>query len=143
MTDTSKQARTRRSPDKAFASTGAVAQTGGSLPIYICNTCEHDVVWCESKRTGKKYLVTVRRGHLDQRFYIGSQIHKCYARKEGSGELFEIDDPRLNEPVAKIIEYGSDEWVEQKIAQGFDPEKVRAAAAEEREEVRRALSGGK
>jgi len=70
-------ARTRRSPDNGYASTRAVAQNGGKLPIYICNACNKDVVWCESKRTGKKYLVTVRRGHLDQRFYIGSQIHEC------------------------------------------------------------------
>ena len=78
MNTTQKPAqRTRRSSDKGFATAGAVAQHGGTLPVYICNPCGKEVVWCESKRTGRKYLVTVRRGHLDQRFYIGSQIHEC------------------------------------------------------------------
>lgn len=68
-------ARTHRSPDKGYASTGAVRQHAGSLPVYICNTCGREVVWVESKRTGKPYLVTVTRGYLDQRFYMGHNVH--------------------------------------------------------------------
>ena len=70
-------ARTHRSPDGAFASTGAVSQTGGSLPIYVCNECNRDVVWAESQRTGKKYLANVFRGYRDQRFYVAARLHKC------------------------------------------------------------------
>lgn len=75
MPTTTKPARTRRSPDQGFASTGAVRQNGGSLPIYICNTCGGEVVWCESKRTGRKYLANVRHGHLGQRYYIAANVH--------------------------------------------------------------------
>ena len=75
MPATTKAARTRRSPDNGFASVGAVRQSGGSLPIYICNTCGREVVWCESKRTGRKYLANVRSGHLGQRYYIAANVH--------------------------------------------------------------------
>jgi hypothetical protein len=69
--------RTRRSEDKGYASAGAAHQNGGPLPIYICNTCQTPVVWCESKRTGRKYLVNVSHGYLDQRFYRGNNVHNC------------------------------------------------------------------
>lgn len=69
-------ARTHRAPYGGSASTGAVAQNGGSLPIYICNTCDREVVWATSAQTGRKYLVNVSRGHLGQRLYIGSNIHR-------------------------------------------------------------------
>lgn len=72
-----KTARTRRSFDRMFASPGAVNQRGGKLPIYVCNTCENEVVWVESSRTGRKYLVNTLRGYHGQRFYIGANVHKC------------------------------------------------------------------
>lgn len=72
-------AKTRRSPDGIFASVGAVNQTGGPLPIYICNGCERDVVWAESKRTGRKYLANVGRAQNGGRFYIAASLHKCPA----------------------------------------------------------------
>jgi hypothetical protein len=74
---TTQNPRTSRSADGAFASMGAVRQNGGKLPIYVCNTCHHEVCWATSTRTGRKYLVNVRRGNLDQRYYIGSDIHRC------------------------------------------------------------------
>jgi hypothetical protein len=67
-------ARTQRIPD-TFAGQGAVRQHGGSLPVYRCNACGREVVWCESKRTGRHYLVNVSRGYMDQRFYVGSNVH--------------------------------------------------------------------
>lgn len=60
-----------------YAGQGAVRQAGGSLKVYVCNACHSEVVWAESKRTGRKYLVNVSRGYMDQRFYIGSNVHKC------------------------------------------------------------------
>lgn len=80
-------ARTRRSPDGIYATSGAVAQHGGSLPIYICNACGADVVWCESKRTGRKYLVTVTRGRNGARFYAGHNIHRCSAQLGAANAL--------------------------------------------------------
>jgi hypothetical protein len=77
--------RTRRSPDGGFASVGAVHQTAGSLPVYICNACGREVVWAESKRTGRKYLANVSRGYHDQRFYIGARVHdaeSCQRRQD-------------------------------------------------------------
>lgn len=68
---------THRSPDGIWATGGAVAQHDGKLPIYVCDDCGRDVVWATSKRTGRKYLVTVSRGYLDQRFYMGQNVHRC------------------------------------------------------------------
>lgn len=75
MQNETKQARTRRG--EGFAGTGAVRQTEGPLPIYVCNACNLEVVWATSRRTGRKYLVNVHRGYLDQRYYIAASIHKC------------------------------------------------------------------
>ena len=60
-----------------FVSPGAVAQHGGKLPAYVCNTCHAEVVWVESKRTGKHYLVDVSYGQSQNRFYIGRNFHDC------------------------------------------------------------------
>lgn len=67
--------KTHRSPDHAYASVGAVHQTGGSLPIYVCNTCGRDVVWAESHKTGRKYLANVHHGYMGARFYIAASLH--------------------------------------------------------------------
>lgn len=69
-------ARTSRIPG-AFAGVGAVRQVGGSLQVYRCNTCLREVVWAESKRTGRKYLCNVRVGAVGQRYYIGAEFHDC------------------------------------------------------------------
>lgn len=71
--------RTHRSPDGVYAGPGAVRQHGGKLPIYVCNTCGMDVVWVESKTTGRKYLVTISHGANGHRFYIGANVHDCAA----------------------------------------------------------------
>jgi hypothetical protein len=73
-------ARTRRNPDGMFISPGAVAQHDGLLPGYICNGCGSEVVWCSSKRTGKKYLVNVSHGLSGARFYVGRNVHKCQGK---------------------------------------------------------------
>lgn len=72
----SRPARTRRNPDGIFITGGAQTQDG-ALAAYLCNTCNVDVVWATSTRTGRKYLVNVHRGHLGQRFYVKHQPHKC------------------------------------------------------------------
>jgi hypothetical protein len=69
-------ARTRRNPDGMFITGGAQTQDG-SLPAYICNTCNAEVVWATSTRTGRKYLVSVYRGYQGQRFYVKRQPHTC------------------------------------------------------------------
>jgi hypothetical protein len=74
-TTTSKPARTTRVPNR-FVGEGAVRQDG-TLPMYVCNTCNGEVVWATSARTGRKYLVNVRRGHLDQSFYMKHDTHTC------------------------------------------------------------------
>lgn len=60
-----------------YASQGAVRQNGGSLPIRYCRTCHREIVWCESKRTGKSYPVNVTYGYNHNAFYIGANIHRC------------------------------------------------------------------
>lgn len=67
--------RTRRG--SGFAGPGSVGAQGAPLPIYICSLCSRDVVWVESKRTGRHYLVTVSTGRAGQRYYIGANVHKC------------------------------------------------------------------
>lgn len=98
-------ARTHRSPDNTFAGVGAVHQTGGSLPIYICNECGRDVVWAESKRTGRKYLANVSRGYLGQRFYIAANVHDC-KRPDEAQNLERMLVDYANEPamVAEVQE---------------------------------------
>jgi hypothetical protein len=81
MNETMIQGKTRRSPDGAFASVGAVRQSGGSLPIYICNGCGDEVVWATSQRTGRKYLARVHHGYLGQRFYVAASLHDCAKRR--------------------------------------------------------------
>lgn len=71
---TTSAGRTRRG--EGFATGGAVRQDG-TLPIYICNACNQEVVWATSKRTGGKYLANISRGFLDQRFYAKTNIHRC------------------------------------------------------------------
>jgi predicted nucleic acid-binding protein len=70
---TNSNPRTHRS--NGYASPGAVNQHGGRLPVYVCNACGREVVWCESKRTGRKYLANVTHGYHDQRFYMGNNVH--------------------------------------------------------------------
>jgi hypothetical protein len=60
-----------------YASPGAVNQHGGNLPIKRCKRCGNEIVWATSKRTGRAYPVDVSHGEMGQRFYIGSNIHKC------------------------------------------------------------------
>jgi hypothetical protein len=74
MTSTA-TSKTRRGT--GYATTGAVRQTSGDLPVYICNACSAEVVWATSKRTGRKYLVNVSHGFHGQRFYVGADVHTC------------------------------------------------------------------
>lgn len=60
-----------------YASTGAVAQSGGKLKIMECNDCHHEVVWVKSQKTGRFYLVNVRHGHTGARYYAGHDVHDC------------------------------------------------------------------
>jgi hypothetical protein len=85
-------ARTRRYTDAAgratYATPGAVrGQVGGDLAIYVCNTCDEQVLWATSARTGGRYLVNVSRGYQGQAFYRGSDLHRCdevLARREAA-----------------------------------------------------------
>lgn len=81
-------AKTRRTEE--WATTGAVNQHGGSLRVYICNSCGDEVVWVESKRTGRHYLCNVRRGYHSQRFYIGSDIHPRDCREQQQARIAEM-----------------------------------------------------
>lgn len=56
------------------AGPGANAQDG-ALPVHQCLACESEVVWAESRRTGKRYLCDVYRGYMDQRFYVKASAH--------------------------------------------------------------------
>jgi len=61
-----------------YASSGAVNQNGGTLPIRKCKTCGHEIVWCESRKTGKSYPVDVRYSRSGRApYYMGNDIHKC------------------------------------------------------------------
>lgn len=68
-----------QNPRPEYASPGAVNQKGGLLPIRRCQTCGDDIVFCKSARTGKSYPVSVSRGYVGQRFYIGANVHRCEA----------------------------------------------------------------
>lgn len=61
-----------------YVGDGAVAQQGPKK-LYTCNACGGDVVWLESKRTGKVYLASVYRGQV-ARYYV-SKPHVCRTRE--------------------------------------------------------------
>lgn len=69
-------ASTYRSQPETWATGGAVTQEG-KLPIYVHAACGQEVVWATSSRTGRKYLVNISRGYLDQRYYNKRNAHHC------------------------------------------------------------------
>jgi hypothetical protein len=73
---TERKPRTRRNDRGTFAGDGAVAQQGPK-PIYDCTTCGREVVWLESKKTGRHYLVNVSKGASGTRYYVSADLHKC------------------------------------------------------------------
>ncbi len=99
-------ARTHRSPENVWIGTGAVRQHDGKLPLYVCNTCGNDVVWVESKTTGRKYLANVSHGQNGHRFYIGANVHKC-------DEIM-----ALRAPAAAVPESPADTQTQPRTAQG-------------------------
>jgi len=80
-----KQARTRRyeyTVDGRIVkpSADAGAAVGPTLPVYECNRCGRKVVWCESKRTGRKYLAHVAHHtsdgmSVDSFWYNAGSVH--------------------------------------------------------------------
>lgn len=107
VTTTSKpNAKTTRIPN-AFASPGAVNQKGGTLPVYECNTCGSEVVWVHSAKTGRPYLVNVRRGNVDNRYYVGSEIHP---RDCGVQVAENVKATRLAEIDRRSAEWGTAIW---------------------------------
>jgi hypothetical protein len=96
----------RTSRGKGYASPGAVSQHGGSLPIRICNSCGKEVVWVESARTGRPYLVTVLYGYNDQRYYRGDHVHPrdCGEQKaQRIAELAAADEWRRIAPAVADV----------------------------------------
>lgn len=60
-----------------YASNGAVSQEG-SLPVVTCRRCGMDIVWVESRKTGKKYPVNVSNYHRsDALYYRKDHVHQC------------------------------------------------------------------
>lgn len=62
-----------------YARPGAVkAQNGGDLPIRRCETCNGEIVFCKSARTGKFYAVNVSYTKKnDAAYYRGDNLHAC------------------------------------------------------------------
>jgi hypothetical protein len=64
-------------PTTKFASSGAVSQEG-KLPVAYCRHCGTEVVWVESRKTGKKYPVNVHHFHdSDALYYRKDHLHQC------------------------------------------------------------------
>lgn len=79
-----------------FASPGAVHAQGEPLPIRRCNTCSQEIVFCTSKRTGRRYPVSVSHGYKGQRFYIGANVHRCeVARQESTWQTLTIEQKQF------------------------------------------------
>lgn len=109
MSTTTKKFRTRRSPSGAYASGGAVTQDG-HLAIYECTTCGNEVVWATSKKTGRKYLVNVRKGMSGTRYYVKANFHKCeeiMASREALPDTASevMEDTKLLQDIAKGYEW--------------------------------------
>jgi hypothetical protein len=93
-----------------YASTGAVGQHGGKLKIMECNECHRQVVWVESKRTGRFYLCNVRESQSESRwrYYMGHDVHDCEKEKAYSAKIAEAFDAeerrRQNADAIKTIQ---------------------------------------
>lgn len=72
----------------ATASECSVAQQG-TRPLYTCNGCGQFVTWLESKRTGRAYLVNVKRGAASL-YYMSNDFHRCEPASTVAGPA-EID----------------------------------------------------
>lgn len=60
-----------------YASNGAVSQEG-KLPVSYCRRCGTEVVWVESRKTGKKYPANVHHFHdSDALYYRKDHVHQC------------------------------------------------------------------
>lgn len=70
---------------------GAVDQ-GGSVKLYRCTTCNDEVVWAKSSRTGRHYLVNVSVGYRGQRFYMKHNVHRCEDRLSAVAEQVAADE---------------------------------------------------
>jgi hypothetical protein len=98
-----------------YASTGAVGQHGGKLKIMECNECHRQVVWVESKRTGRFYLCNVREsnGDLRWRYYRGDDVHDCEKEKAYSAKIqAQIEEQMRREQLAPVIRQLQDEMDE-------------------------------
>lgn len=83
-----------------YVTEGAVRQQG-TKKMYVCNTCHRDVVWLESKRTGKFYLADVYRG--DVVLYYVSKPHNCRPI-----ETFRTEAPVLSEQDQKLADLNTE-----------------------------------
>lgn len=81
--------------ENVYVGEGAQAQDG-RLKLYTCNTCQREVVWATSKRTGKVYLVNVQRGYNDQRFYMKNVPHRCEDVLASRSITTEFEDLRVD-----------------------------------------------
>jgi hypothetical protein len=73
-----------RTSQTVYATPGGVNQHDGKLPIRTCDRCGRDIVFPTSRRTGKRYPVTVSRNSMGARFYMGHNLHgrDCGERAE-------------------------------------------------------------
>ena len=94
--------------DLGYASEGAVKQEG-SLKVHVCKRCASLFVWATSKRTGKCYMVNVQRGHLDQKFYMKNDFHKCdeVLAKQAETEARDLRNIR-NQEIIKAVQATDD-----------------------------------
>lgn len=60
--------------EQILANDGAQNQDG-SLPMFTCGKCQHPLVHCTSKRTGKKYWAECGLGRSGRHFYIKAALH--------------------------------------------------------------------
>ena len=90
--------KTRRSPENVWIGTGAVRQHDGKLALYVCNTCDSDVVWATSQKTGRHYLANVFGGLNSARYYVASSIHDCAPALKRRAEYRERDEEIARKP---------------------------------------------
>ena len=139
MAETKPQGRTRRFEYrnggqivKPFADAGAAR--GESLPVYECNRCGRLVVWCTSRKTGRKYLAHTARHTsdgmtVDSWWYNAGSVHTdeaCQAEQDRKARdiahieemdaaraKYEAENRQIIEAVAQADLDGNAELVDQ------------------------------
>jgi len=103
---------------QSYASDGAVAQ-GGSLKMKRCGACGGEVVFVQSKKSGKWYLADCFRKYNGGYYYVKASPHfKTCAERQERQEAYRIHAER--QELGEMVTDRFIEWLDQTSDAGGD-----------------------